>query len=97
MNETMSFGEALIALKAGAHISRQGWNGRGMWLAYQPGYPAGIPINKNTAKATGLPEGTICRFTPYIMIRAADGTFGPWVPSQTDILAEDWSAAAPGA
>lgn len=88
----MTFSDALISLKAGAQISREGWNGKGMWLAYQPGYPDGIPINANTAKATGLPEGTVCKFLPYIMMRSADGSFVPWLASQTDVLANDWNA-----
>lgn len=31
----MDFGAALAALKNGAHIAREGWNGKGMWLALQ--------------------------------------------------------------
>lgn len=88
----MNFSDALNSLKAGAQISRDGWNGKGMWLAYQAGYPDGISINANTARATGLPEGTICKFLPYIMMRTADGSFVPWLASQTDILANDWNA-----
>jgi len=87
----MNFGDALAQLKLGSRISREGWNGKGMWLAYQPGYPGGIPINANTAKATGLPLGTLCRFLPYIMMKTADGAFVPWLASQTDVLADDWS------
>jgi hypothetical protein len=89
---TMNFGQALELLKSGRRVSRSGWNGNGMWLALQRGYPEGIPINQNTADATGLPVGTVCRFLPYIMMRTADGSFVPWLASQTDILAEDWSA-----
>lgn len=91
-NDTMDFGAALKAVKAGARIARTGWNGKGMWLAYQAGYPNGIPVNANTARATGIPEGTVCRFLPYLMMRTADGSFVPWLASQTDILAEDWVA-----
>ncbi len=87
----MNFGDALASLKAGNRISRAGWNGKGMWIAYQAGYPDGIPINQNTATATGLPVGTICKFLPYIMMRTAGGEFVPWLASQTDVLAEDWS------
>ncbi len=90
MGEMMNFGEALAALKQGAHISRAGWNGKGMWLAYQPGYPDGIAINANTAKATGLEQGTLCKFLPYIMMKTAGGEFVPWLASQTDVLGEDW-------
>jgi hypothetical protein len=30
-----TFGGALYALKAGQKVSREGWNGKGMWLALQ--------------------------------------------------------------
>lgn len=83
-------GWAIFQMKDGRRVRRFGWNGKGMWLAYQAGYPDGIPINANTAQATGLPEGTVCRFLPYIMMRTVDGSFVPWLASQTDLLAEDW-------
>lgn len=31
----LNFGEALVAVKEGKKISRQGWNGKGMWLSLQ--------------------------------------------------------------
>ena len=31
----MNFGEALYELKAGRKVAREGWNGKGMWLALQ--------------------------------------------------------------
>lgn len=31
----MNFGDAICALKAGKHVARNGWNGKGMWLALQ--------------------------------------------------------------
>lgn len=87
----MTFGDALVALKGGSLVARAGWNGKNMYLAYQAAYPDGIPINASTARATGLAEGTVCRFLPYIMMRTADGSFVPWLASQADVLAEDWS------
>lgn len=84
------FGEALAALKEGHRLARAGWNGNGMFVVYQKGYPDGIAINANTAQATGLREGTICRFRPYLMMKTVDDEFVPWVASQTDLLAEDW-------
>lgn len=74
-------------------VRRAGWNGKGMFVCYQAAYPDGIPINQNTADATGLPPGTVCRFLPYIMMRTAQGDFVPWLCSQTDLLAEDWEIA----
>jgi hypothetical protein len=61
-----------------------------MYVVYQPGYPDGIGINANTAKATGGVVGAICRFRPYLMMWTAQEDFVPWVASQTDLLAEDW-------
>lgn len=89
----MDFGEALRALKNGARVTRTGWNGKGMYVVHQKGYPDGIPINANTAEATGIPQGTVCIFRPYLMMRTVDGSFVPWVISQTDALADDWERA----
>ena len=85
------FGQALDALRAGKKVQRAGWNGKGMWVVLQKAYPQGIQINRNTSEATGLPEGTVCRFLPYLMFRTAQGDFVPWLASQTDVLGEDWS------
>lgn len=81
----------------GGKVQRAGWNGKGMYLVFQKGYPDGIPINANTAQATGIPQGTVCRFLPYVMMRTADGAFVPWLCSQTDLLANDWQLAKEGA
>jgi hypothetical protein len=90
----VSYSEALVACKRGAKISRMGWNGANMFVVYQAGYPEGIPINANTAQATGLPEGTVCAFRPYLMMRVASSslmpTFVPWTVSQSDQIEEDW-------
>lgn len=89
----MDFSEALGLVKDGARIARTGWNGKGMFVVHQKGYPDGIPINANTAEATGIPQGTVCVFRPYLMMRTVDGSFVPWVISQTDALADDWERA----
>ena len=90
----MDIGQAVAAMRSGRRVARPGWNGKGMWLALQKGYPDGIPINKNTAEATGIPEGTALRFLPYVIMRTADGSFVPWLCSQTDLLADDWIVVA---
>lgn len=89
----MDFGAALAAVKSGAKITRGGWNGKDMYVVHQPGYPDGIGINANTAQATGIPQGTVCAFRPYLLMKTVDNDFVPWVASQTDILAEDWRTA----
>lgn len=86
----MNFSEALNALKAGGRVTRAGWNGKGMFVVLQAGYPDGIPINRNTAQATGIPEGTVRQFRPYLMLCDDAGAFVPWLPSQADLLKDDW-------
>lgn len=89
--DNMSFSVALNAIKLdNKKVSRTGWNGKNMYVVLQKGYPNGIPINKNTAEATGLPEGTVCVFRPYLAMKTVDNEFVPWVASQSDLLAEDW-------
>lgn len=87
---TLTFGEALEAVKAGKKISRTGWNGKGLFVVYQKGYPDGIPCNKQTAEAWGLTEGELFRCEPYLQINTVDGSHAMWVPSIRDCLAEDW-------
>lgn len=96
-NKKFDIGVAIRLTKLGVRVCRTGWNGKDMFLAYQKGYPDGININKNTAEATGIKEGTPCKFLPYLMMKTADveTTFVPWLASQTDILAEDWMLYTP--
>jgi hypothetical protein len=88
----MDFSDALKALRSGnaRRIQRTGWNGKGMWVCLQDGYPDGIRINANTAKATGFGEGTVMRFRPYLMMYTAQDDCVPWLPSMSDILGQDW-------
>jgi hypothetical protein len=90
INDAIDFGQALFFVKSGWRISRANWNGANMWVVLQKGYPDGIAINSNTAKATGFDEGSVHAFRPYLMMFTADAQFVPWVASQSDILAEDW-------
>ncbi len=86
----MNFGKALEVVKTGKHIRRVNWNGKGMFVVFQKGYPDGIPCNKQTAEAWGLNEGDPFVCNPYLQIRCADGAYSMWVPSINDVLAEDW-------
>jgi len=86
----MNFGLAIEAAKRGKKIARKGWNGKGMWVIYRTGYPEGIPCNKNTADAVGIPEGTLFKVRPYLQMKCVDDSFQMWLASQSDMLAEDW-------
>jgi hypothetical protein len=86
----MNFSDALISVKAGNRIARKTWNGKNMFIVYQPGYPKGISINENTQKAFNLPAGSILAFKPYLTMYTAQGDCVPWVASQSDLLEDDW-------
>lgn len=88
--DNMTFGLALEALKKGKRVTRKGWNGKGMFVVYQKGYPQGIPCNKQTAEAWGIKEGDLFVCNPYLQIRCIDGSHSMWTPSIADVLAEDW-------
>ena len=89
-DDGLTFGEAIQLMKKGAKIARKGWNGKGMFVVYQKGYPDGIPCNKQTAEAFGYKEGELFKCSPYMQMRCVDGTHQMWVASQSDILTEDW-------
>jgi len=86
----LTFGIALELLKKGVKVAREGWNGKGMFVVYQKGYPDGIPCNKQTADAWGMNEGDLFICNPYLQIKNVNGSHSMWVPSINDCLAEDW-------
>ena len=73
----MTFGEALELLKNGQRVAREGWNGKGMWLALH------------------IPDEYSKMRRPYIYLYPVDGALVPWVASQSDVLADDWTNALP--
>ena len=84
----MNFGEALTELKNGNRVARAGWNGKGMWLRLVPKNAWLLRERLNLDVPTAL-QGNL----PWIGMKTADDMFVPWLASQTDILAEDWSIA----
>lgn len=89
-SRTYRFEVALGWAREGTKITRFAWH-EDEFVVLQKGYPNGIGINANTAQATGIPEGTVRSFRPYLMKHTADGSFVPWTPNQEDVLAEDWT------
>ena len=93
----MDFGKAIIALKQGKAIQRKGRNGKGLFVVKQ------IPASINAdiiPKMQSLPQSAkdilMSRENPYIdytnqmLIVNPDGRADSWVPSSSDIFAEDW-------
>lgn len=89
--EALTFGLAIEALKKGRRVARAGWNGKGMWLGLVEGYEYNPDKGEATAYALG------CVKLPWIGMKTADGCFVPWLASQTDMLAEDWTIVDGGA
>lgn len=92
---------ALVALKHGAQVCREGWNGKKMFVFVQKGScdfaGAGRRPDQVAGVASNLFEagdiGTITRM-PCFCMRAAGGEIVTgWLASQTDMLAEDWYVA----
>ena len=79
------FGMALGWLKRGMKVSREGWNGKGMFLYYVPAnsYPAQTDAARSVF-------GDMVPYRAYIAMKTADGAVVPWVASQSDILEYDW-------
>jgi hypothetical protein len=86
----INFGDAIRALKEGKKVRRVGWNGKGMFVVYQKGYPEGISCNLQTANAWGMAEGDLFKCEPYLQIQMVNGSHSMWVPSINDVLADDW-------
>jgi hypothetical protein len=80
---TFGFGSAIEELKAGRKCWRKGWNGKGIFIELQ------------------RPDENSKMSSPYIFIdttglktdnEAAPKSRVPWLASQTDMLAEDWTS-----
>lgn len=77
----MDFGRALAALRAGARVSRPGWNGKGFWIVLQ--------VPDANSKMT-LPYIYI-EYPPNPAHHVyPNGCRVPWLASQADMLAMDW-------
>ena len=97
MKSGLNYGDALSALKEGEMVSREGWNGKGMFIFMRPG----DTLSKDfLPKVKSLPESVKTflisqdkdiPFLPYLCMWAASGeVVNGWLASQTDMLANDW-------
>lgn len=89
--DAMTFGLAIEALKAGHKVARAGWNGKGMFVYY---VSPGEYLARSEAAKDYFGEGSLVPYRDYIAMKTVDEMVVPWVASQTDILAEDWTIVA---
>lgn len=77
----MTFGQAIIALKAKEKVARKGWNGKGIFIKLQ------VPD-----KHSKMSHPYIFIDTTGLISDNPDAprSLVPWLANQTDMLAEDW-------
>ena len=87
----MNFSDALHLLKRGSRLAREGWNGKEMFIYLVPG----SSFEVNRAPLLGIyPEGTKIDYHAHIDMKTAQGYCVPWLASQADLLADDWTEAS---
>lgn len=80
----MTFSDALKMLKQGEKVSREGWNGKGMFIFLREG-------RHITGVDPSTPMGGDFESLPHLCMRTADGKCCVgWLASQVDILSDDW-------
>jgi len=86
----MNFGDALIGMMGGMRATREGWNGKGMWVAYMPPVTYGAEkVNDRVKRLIG--EGQELKCLGYFAMWTAYGEWQMgWVASQSDMSANDW-------
>lgn len=91
--EKHDFGWAIRQLKAGARVTRDGWDGLGMYLWLMPEATVKAEwCREPFLKAEAEANGGELRALGSIRMRTADGSvLTGWLASQTDMLAEDWT------
>lgn len=96
----MGIAGAVNAMKLGLAVRRKGWNGKGLFVVKQ--IPSHI-TSDIIAKMQSLPQSAknilMSRENPHIdytnqmLIINPDGRADSWVPSVSDIFADDWEIA----
>lgn len=91
------FGTAIKFLEAGGAIRRSGWNGKGLFVVKQvPSHITGDIIPKMQSLPQIAKNILMKRENPHIdytnqmLIVNPDGRADSWVPSSSDIFANDW-------
>ncbi|MDQ6481594.1 DUF2829 domain-containing protein [Dyadobacter sp. LHD-138] len=97
MKAGLSFGSALVTLKAGARVSREVWDENGMFIFMSPGSTLTqdfIPKVKSlpeSVKSFLINQEKNIEFLPFMCLWTATGeVLNGWQASQSDMLAQDW-------
>lgn len=83
---TLSFGEALQALKNGKQVFREGWNGKGQFVFLIKGTDLQNVLKYGYGEYVGEPT-----IVDVLAIKTASNQIQiGWLASQTDMLLNDW-------
>ena len=98
---SVNFGGAIVLLKAGLAVRRKGWNGKGLFVVKQvPSHITGDIIPNMQSLPQSAKNILISRENPHIdytnqmLIINPDGRADSWVPSVSDVFAEDWEVVS---
>ena len=92
----MTFSEALAALKEGKKVTREGWNGKGMFVYMTAGskvffHDLKVETQKALMGSNCVDFDGMVTIHPHLDMKSANGTIIiGWSASQTDMLANDW-------
>ena len=93
----LTFGGAIILLKDGFAVRRKSWNGKGLFIVKQvPSHIGGDIIPNMQSLPQSAKNILMSRENPHIdytnqmLIINPDGRADSWVPSLSDVFAEDW-------
>lgn len=94
---SVNFCGAINLLKAGLAVRRKGWNGKGLFIVKQvPSHITGEIIPNMQSLPQSAKNILMSRESPHIdytnqmLIINPDGRADSWVPSSSDVFAEDW-------
>lgn len=97
METNKNFGDVIQALKEGKACCREGWNGKGMFVVKQVPCTIGADIIPNMQSLPPSAKDILLRrevpeikYTNQMLIINPDGRADSWVPSSSDVFAEDW-------
>ena len=93
----MNFGQAIEALKEGKAVQRAGWNEKGLFVIKQVPAVIGADIIPNMQSLPQAAKDILMskevpeiKYTNQMLIVNPDGRADSWVPSSSDVFAEDW-------
>jgi hypothetical protein len=93
---SMDFGTAILQMRAGCKVQREGWNGKDMWIALSgvegPRVVYHEQLWSKVARdyAKTQPDGRVTVLPCFIMKTATGEILMGWLASQSDMLAQDW-------